>query len=155
MKKILLYVLGLIIAVLVGFYLGRTTAGSSAEAADDVAAAVNPTEYSIMNLPMVDISNLPVDADGSEVDVLLTATIGDVSGLPAGMTATVTSGTNGIQTIPYSATAHAMESNVVITITWTGTIEDESGKDDTDMAKQGTNLSIPVTLTARQKLATD
>ena len=98
---------------------------------------------------------IPVDADGSEVDVLLTATIGDVSGLPAGMTATVTSGTNGIQTIPYSATAHAMESNVVITITWTGTIEDESGKDDTDMAKQGTNLSIPVTLTARQKLATD
>ena len=98
---------------------------------------------------------IPVDADGSEVDVLLTAEIGSTSGLPAGMTATVTSGTNGVQTIPYSATAGQMQANVVITVTWTGTIEDTTGKDSTDMAKQGTNLSIPVTLTARQKLATD
>jgi len=98
---------------------------------------------------------IPVDADGSEVDVLLTATIGDVSGLPAGMTATVTSGTSGVQTIAYSATDHAMETNVVITITWTGDEDDTSGKDTTDKAKQGANLSIPVTLIARQKLATD
>lgn len=98
---------------------------------------------------------IPVDADGSEVDVLLTAEIGSTANLPAGMTATVTSGTNGVQTIPYSATEGQMEANVVITVTWTGTIEDTEGKDSTDMAKQGANLSIPVTLTARQKLATD
>ena len=98
---------------------------------------------------------IPVDADGSEVDVLLTATIGDISGLPAGMTAEVTSGVEGVQTIEYSGTAHAMETDVVITITWTGNEDDTSGKDSTDMAKQGTNLSIPVTLTARQKLASD
>lgn len=98
---------------------------------------------------------IPVDADGSEVDVLLTATIGDVTGLPAGMTATVTSGTNGVQTIQYNATEGQMEANVVITITWTGTIEDLEGKDTTDIAKQNANLTIPVTLTARQKLASD
>lgn len=98
---------------------------------------------------------IPVDADGSEVDVLLTASIGSVSGLPNGMTATVTSGTDGVQTIPYSATTGQMKTNVVITVTWTGTIDDEEDKDTTDIAKQGANLSIPVTLTARQKLKTD
>ena len=98
---------------------------------------------------------IPVDATGSEVDVLLTAEIGSTSSLPNGMTATVTSGTNGVQTIAYSTVTDAMKANVVITITWTGTTEDNSTKDGTDMAKQGANLSIPVTLTARQKLATD
>jgi hypothetical protein len=95
---------------------------------------------------------IPVDASGSEVDVLLTAAIGSGASLPAGFTAEVTSGTAGVQTIEYGAT---MTANVVVTVTWTGTIADETGKDTTDKAVNDTNLSIPVTLEARQKLATD
>ena len=94
-----------------------------------------------------------VNALGSEVDVILEASMGDVSGLPNGITATVTSGTNGVQEIPYSTTN--MTGTVVVTVTWTGTISDAASKDTTDLAAQGTNLSIPVVLTARQKLASD
>ena len=95
-----------------------------------------------------------VDATGSEVDVLLESAI-DTSNanLPAGFTAAVTSGTNGVQTIAYNASS--MTATVTITVTWTGTLEDNETKDGTDLAAQGQSLSIPVTLTARQKLATD
>ncbi len=94
-----------------------------------------------------------VDATGSEVDVLLSAAVDANATLPAGMTATVTSGTNGVQTIPYAASN--MTATVVVTVTWTGTVADLEGKDTTDKAAAGTNLTIPVTLTARQKLSTD
>ena len=95
-----------------------------------------------------------VDATGSEVDVLLEAAVDTATAdLPDGMTATVTSGTNGVQTIPYAASG--MTANVVITLTWTGTTADTTAKDTTDKEAAGSNLTIPVTLTARQKLATD
>lgn len=93
---------------------------------------------------------IPVDADGSEVDVILTAALGTTT-LPAGMTATLASG-NDSQTIPYSATAGQMERNITINIAWAGSESDESSKDSTDLAKQGTTLSIPITLTAKQSL---
>ena len=96
---------------------------------------------------------IPVDATGSEVDVLLEAEIPTSATLPNGFTATVTSGTNGKQEIAYNASS--MTTNVVITVTWTGTLSDDSSKDTTDLAAQGTTLSIPVNLTARQKLSTD
>ena len=95
---------------------------------------------------------IPVDATGSEVDVLLTATLGTIEGLPAGMTVTV-SGTDGVTEIPY-ATSN-MKENVTLTITWPGAVSDDSTKDGTDLAAKGKTLTIPVTLTARQKLATD
>lgn len=91
-----------------------------------------------------------VNALGSEVDVILEAAIGNVT-LPQGFTAAVTSGTNGKVEIPYSTSS--MTSTVVITVTWTGTIDDTTAKDGTDKAVQGTDLTIPVTLTARQKLS--
>ena len=99
---------------------------------------------------------IPVDATGSEVDVLLEAAINTASAnLPTGMTASVTSGTNGKQTIAYSTVTDAMKTNVVITLTWSGDINDGSSKDTTDKQAQNTTFTIPVTLTARQKLATD
>ena len=95
-----------------------------------------------------------VDATGSEVDVLLEAAVDTANAnLPDGMTATVTSGTNGVQTITYDPSS--MTATVVVTITWTGTTADTTAKDTSDKTAAGTNLSIPVTLTARQKLATD
>ena len=92
--------------------------------------------------------DIPVDADGSEVDVILTAELGTTT-LPTGMTATVASGS---QTIAYSATEGQMEANVRINIAWSGTEEDTSTKDGTDLDASGDTLSIPITLTAKQSL---
>ena len=91
---------------------------------------------------------IPVDADGSQVDVVLTATLGSTT-LPNGMTATLASNS---QTINYSATEGAMETKVRINIAWAGSESDTAEKDGTDLAAKGTTLSIPVTLTAKQSL---
>ena len=93
---------------------------------------------------------IPVDATGSEVDVVLTATLGTTT-LPNGMTATLASG-NDSQTIAYSTATNAMKKTVRINIAWTGSESDTAAKDGTDLAAQGTTLSIPVTLTAKQSL---
>lgn len=93
---------------------------------------------------------IPVDADGSEVDVILTAALGSTT-LPNGMTATLASGADS-QTINYSATEGAMETTVRINIAWAGSESDESSKDSSDLTASGTTISIPVTLTAKQSL---
>lgn len=93
---------------------------------------------------------IPVDADGSEVDVILTATLGNVT-LPNGMTATLESGADS-QTIAYSATEGAMETTVRINIAWAGAESDTTAKDTTDLDAAGDSFSIPVTLTAKQSL---
>ncbi len=90
-----------------------------------------------------------VDATGSEVDVVLTAAMGDVTGLPDGMTVEVASG-SGEQTIAYNASS--MTASVTLNVTWTGTVDDTAAKDGTDVAAQGKQFTIPVTLTARQGL---
>ena len=46
-----------------------------------------------------------------------------------------------------------MEKTVRINIAWAGSESDNDTKDGTDLAAQGTTLSIPVTLTAKQSLA--
>ncbi len=92
---------------------------------------------------------IPVDADGSEVDVILTASL-TTTNLPSGMTATVDGGDT--KTIAYSATDGDMETTVKINIAWTGTDADDSTKDGTDLAVEGTSLSLPVTLTAKQSV---
>ena len=93
---------------------------------------------------------IPVDATSSEVDVLLTATLGTITGLPDGMTVTVDGG--GSQTISYSETANAMKTNVVLNVAWSGTDGDAASKDTTDLAAEGSSISIPVTLTAKQSV---
>ena len=91
---------------------------------------------------------IPVDADGSEVDVVLTATLGSAT-LPNGMTATLASNS---QTIAYSATEGAMKTKVRINIAWAGAESDTAEKDGTDLEAKDTTISIPVTLTAKQSL---
>ncbi len=90
---------------------------------------------------------IPVDATGSEVDVDVTATLGNVT-LPDGMTVQVA---NGSETIAYDASN--MEANITLTITWTGTDSDTTTKDESDMSVDGSTISIPVTLTAKQSLS--
>ena len=96
---------------------------------------------------------IPVDADGSQVDVILTAELGSVS-LPDGMTVSLANGADS-QTINYSATEGEMETTVRINIVWDGAVSDTDAKDTTDKAAAGTTISIPIELTARQKLPTD
>lgn len=95
--------------------------------------------------------DVKVDADGSEVDVILTATLGTITGLPDGMTVALASGADS-QTIAYSATEGAMEKTVRINIAWAGAESDTAAKDTNDLSKQGAEFSIPVTLTAKQSL---
>ena len=91
---------------------------------------------------------IPVDATGSEVDVLLTATLGSAT-LPDGMTVSLASGA-GSQTIPYNASD--MSTDVTLEIAWAGSDSDTSTKDGTDLAAESSSISIPVTLTAKQSL---
>jgi hypothetical protein len=91
---------------------------------------------------------IPVDATGSEVGVVLTATMGSAT-LPTGMTATVASG-SGEQTIAYNASD--MSATVRINIAWAGALSDDTSKDTSDKSVNDTTISIPITLTARQVL---
>jgi len=93
---------------------------------------------------------IPVDADGSEVDVILTAAL-DTTNLPDRMTASVDGGET--KNIAYSETEGAMETKVKINITWAGDDTDTTAKDTTDLAVEDTTLSLPVTLTAKQSVA--
>ena len=92
---------------------------------------------------------IPVDATGSEVDVILGAELGTVTGLPDGMTVALASGADS-QTIAYNASS--MTANVRINIAWAGAESDNATKDANDLSKQNATFSIPVTLTAKQSL---
>ena len=114
----------------------------------DITWTTNPGKNNTIAPGATGYIEIPVVATGSEVDVLLTASITGAS-LPTGMTATIDGG--GSQTITYNASS--MTANVRINIEWTGTDEDTTEKDGTDLAAEGTALSIPVTLTAQQALS--
>ncbi|MBQ3435717.1 MAG: hypothetical protein IJH13_01710 [Bacilli bacterium] len=170
-KKILtLAVLILLVAVCFGAYaIYRSAAdGDGSVAAAEWSVKINNTDIDSANFDFDadDITwtsltgyndtiapgsegyiDIAVDATGSEVDVLLSATL-DTSNLPTGMTATVQGG--GSQTIAYNASS--MATTVRINIAWAGAESDTTAKDTTDMNVAGTDLSLPVTLTAKQSL---
>lgn len=88
---------------------------------------------------------VPIDATGSEVNVALTASLGTVTGLPTGMTVTMDQSYES-QLIEYNATD--MSTDIVINIEWA--TEDSSARNALDVAAQGGNVTIPITLTATQ-----
>ncbi len=132
---------------------GEGTAISSANltfTADDVTWTKNPSKVDGKIAPgATGTIEFTVNATGSEVDVVLTAAMGDVTGLPDGMTVEVANG-NAEQTIAYDPSS--MTATVTLNVKWTGTLEDTTAKDGTDLAAQGKQFTIPVTLTARQGL---
>ena len=90
---------------------------------------------------------IPVDATGTQVDVILEAALGTVTGLPTGMTVTMTSGAT--QNIPYDE--NDMTANVVLAVEWE--TEDSTTRNPLDVSAGSSTsrtVSIPVTLTARQ-----
>ena len=91
---------------------------------------------------------ITVDATGSEVDVILTAALGSTT-LPTGMTASLASGSDS-QTIGYNDANKTK--TVRINIAWAGAESDNATKDGTDLGAKGQELSIPITLTAKQSL---
>ncbi len=96
---------------------------------------------------------IPVDADGSEVDVIITATVGTITGTGKPNALTVTAaGANGETFIPYSATEGEMETDVLLNVVWEGSLEDNGTKDANDLAAKGLTFTIPVEFTARQSL---
>ena len=174
-NKKLLVIAVLLLLVTIGFsyaiYRSSTTANGSVNAAA-WSVKINGTDMDSVNYTFTGANitwttnpgkagtvapgasgyiDIPVDADGSQVDVILTAALGSAT-LPDGMTVSLSPAS---QTIDYSATEGQMETTIRVNIAWTGTTEDSSSKDGTDKTASGTSISIPVTLTARQKLSTD
>ena len=103
---------------------------------------------------------LTIDADGSEVDVVIEAEIDDSvsNALPDDIEVTVTdnngsSEQDGTVLIPYSATAGAMEKAVRLNIVWPGALTDDSSKDTDDLAIKDGDYSLAVKVTARQALS--
>ena len=95
---------------------------------------------------------IPVDATGSEVDVIVEAALGNIASKPDGMTVALASGSNHVE-IPYAASN--MTGNVTINVTWTGELSDVATKDENDLSFAGEDIQIPVVLTARQKVASE
>ena len=97
-----------------------------------------------------------IDADGSEVDVVIDAEIDTEhsSNIPTNMTVSVsdTLGTASPLTIPYSATEGEMEKTARLNIVWPGALTDTSTKDTQDLSSKDAQITIVVKLTARQAL---
>jgi len=114
----------------------------------DIQWTTNPGKNDTIAPGATGTITIPVNASGSEVDVIVSAALGSAT-LPNGMSVTVS---NGSATIPYSTTS-GMSANITLTVEWTGSESDTTSKDQSDMAVDGSTISIPVTLTAKQALS--
>lgn len=114
--------------------------GESSYTASKVAGKIAPDSLCTITIP--------VDATGSDVNVILTAELGTAT-LPTGMTVALANGAAS-QTIAYNASS--MTADVVLNVQWTGALADTTAKDGTDKTAAGKTIEIPVTLTARQNL---
>lgn len=100
---------------------------------------------------------LEIDATGSEVNVDYTAAVGtiQVAGVDNANNAfTVTPHATADETgtIPYSTTTNAMKKTLTFDVTWTGDDDDNASKDASDIGMSGKNITIPITVTAKQHL---
>ncbi len=94
-----------------------------------------------------------IDATGSEVNVLYQVALGD--GATSGISVEIKNA-DGTETLSGEKLLQYAASNMAVTvricITWAGDVEDTTTKDSTDMGMQATDISIPITMTARQSL---
>lgn len=89
-----------------------------------------------------------IDADGSEVDVAYNITIDDSALTNENFTVEPATGSSLTGTIPYSATEGGMEATITLDIVWAGV--DNATANAADIALRGTDITIPVTVTATQ-----
>ena len=92
--------------------------------------------------------DITVDATGSEVDVVVEATLGTPSAtLPTGFTVTATAPSG-----PIAYSTDSMTATIPVTITWSGSTSDTDAKDTSDKGFKATELTVPVTITVRQDI---
>ena len=92
-----------------------------------------------------------VDASGSEVDVLVSAAIDtEHANLPEGFSIT---GVSAPETIAYATGEGNMVATITVSVAWAGADSDNTTKDEDDMSFEGESLSIPMTITAKQSVA--
>ena len=88
---------------------------------------------------------VPVDLTGSQVDAVVTASLGTINNLPTGMT--VTLGSTSPVEIEYDE--DDMSTDIVINIAWA--TEDSTTRNPADVSAQGREITIPLNLTAAQQ----
>ena len=112
----------------------------------DITWTTNPGKNGTIAPGATGYIEIPVTATGTEVDVIVEATVTG-NDIPEGISATVQ---NGSQTITYGAT---MAATVRINIAWEGSYEDDGEKDSSDLTVKNSEITIPVTITAKQALS--
>lgn len=131
----------------VKFKKGSTEVTNLNFTGDDIVWTNNPSAVAGKIAPgATGYIEFTIDATGSEVDVYYQATLG--SGATEGITVSMPASTE--TRLPYAASN--MTATVRINVTWEGALTDSADKDSTDISKQGTSISIPITVTARQGL---
>ena len=92
---------------------------------------------------------ITIDATNTETDVYYEAVIGDSFNDP---NFEVTVGEDS-GVISYSTTSGAMVRQIPIRVVWNGNINDDDNKNSDDLLKRARDITIPIKLTAAQKLA--
>ncbi len=125
--------------------------------ADDVNWTTNPGKNGKIAPGATGTITLEIDATGSEVDVDYTVSVGTIKvagsdNTNTDFTVTPATSTDGSGTITYSTTANAMKKTITLNVVWSGADSDQPTKDTADKAMAGKNITIPVTVTAKQHL---
>lgn len=93
--------------------------------------------------------DIVIDATGSEVDVNYAISLGELAAQYEDLF-TITVANDGEGTINYDATD--MSETVTVTLTWLGAESDDAEKDAADIAIKASEITIPVTVVAKQVL---
>ncbi len=179
-KLLIVAVLLLLIAVSYGtyaIYRESTTAEGSVDAAawsvtiagdtfdqatltfdlDDLTCTTNPGKNGKIAPGAECYIDYAIDADGSEVDVVVDAELDETNStnVPENMEVSIgtTAGVTGPVTIPYSATDGAMETTIRLNVVWPGSLSDDDTKDGEDLDSAGDSVTLAVKVTARQALS--
>lgn len=124
---------------------------------NDLTCSSNPGKNGTIAPGATCYKDLVIDADGSEVDVVVDASLDTTnsSNIPTNMTVTVEDSNHntGPVTIPYSATEGAMEKTVRVNVVWPGAATDSASKNQQDVTDQNKTITLAVNVTASQALS--
>ncbi len=124
---------------------------------DDLTCPTNPGKNGTIAPGAECYIDFDIDADGSEVDVVVEAELDETnsSNIPEHMEVALgdTDGNEGPVTIAYSGTEGEMEETVRLNVVWPGALTDTTTKDGEDLLDKNKSVTIAVKLTARQALS--
>ncbi len=93
-----------------------------------------------------------IDASGTETSVDYQIVIGDLTNTPNLRVIPGAPGIPGEGTIPYSSNPNDMIKTIPIKVTWVGSINDNSEKDEIDLSYVNQTFTIPISVVTAQKL---